>query len=335
MVQICVVSLGYQKCPCIQTAGLNLIAEYNLVLLNDYTGNCDVEGPTIICGNYKSSSSVEFCKEDRNGKLGAKSVTLEIKQGFNITSSGTVKLIVGSARFGVPPSRTIVKNSASGWQVGGESITLLQGSTGANVSQDTALIGKCDNIKIVVSDLSKQLSQLYMPENTLTISNKAITFNIHTVDCNGIAVFNISSPFNDCKDRTFYLDKNGIDVKLVVINIQDSKISQTDDWVWDTKFGVNQLPNGCQSILWNMHSAPSIQLKGTICGSILAPNGTVSTSGSNELTVNGALAASTLNFKGKIKDKCMIPIPCKETCDSSTSTTTTTTTTTSICKMHL
>ena len=296
------------------------MSEYNLIVLEDYSASCDVEGGTIICGSLNSNTNVKFGCGNNGVATNSKAYTLEVNKDCAVGSGGSIKVARGRACFGKRSGRTVSKKN-NNWCVDDTTIDLVDTSNDDPLTIDSSLDAKCDNISGAVIDLCKKLSDLSMNNNKMIEETNKITFNVGEVDCNGVAVFNIDSPFDRCKKNTiFYLVKNSIAVKFIVININNNKIIQTEGAQWDESSWDAILPNGCASIIWNMPKATSIQLKGEICGSILAPYATATGSSSNNVNINGVLVANSISWKGYIFERCIVPPICNNICNSSTTT---------------
>ena len=330
-------ALGDKMCPCIPSSNLQSMSHYNLIVLGKYSGNCDVQGPSIICGAYTSNSGVVFgINSGRSGVTG-KDVMLEINKDYSIGSNGDVEVKIGSVRFGVPPNRTIT-STGNDWSINSKKIILKQTSQNATASGDSSLDGRCTNLNNMVSDVSKELVQLSMSANRVTTAGDKINFNVNATDCNGVAVFHINSPFGSCDGtKKFYLNTNKFNVTLVIININGTSVNQTKSCSYDAAVWGNKVPNKCRGIIWNMYNANTVQLRGTICGTVLAPQ--AKATGTDGVNVIGGLVVNELSWKGTVDDQCVLPSPCAEICASNRTSTTTTAApivkVADICKIYL
>jgi len=280
------------------------IAKYNLIVLGNYSATGNVQGPTIICDSYLTNSTANFCTSNGSSTYNVADLYLLVNNnyegGTTINAAGILKC--GSASFGNPPNRTIT-HIGDEWTINGKYLKLEKTTDGGTITVSSSLNAKCLDLKNVVVELSQQLSQLSMPENTVNISGNYIYFNVYSVDCNGVAIFNLNASFTLCTSSlAFNLMIYTSNVSFIVINTADSNVTQTqncmsssNNTLWQDKVaGIDM----CQRTLWNMYQATSAVIGNTICGTLLAPNAivsTVPTLSRSGITVNGGLIVNSIS----------------------------------------
>ena len=303
---------------CIWSSFISYLSEYNVITFEDFKTSSDVEGRTIVCGNFLTTSAT-FGNQLPKSTFNPLTYSLEIN-GSTTKSGGTINVDTGSVALSPYPSNRIVKkpNTNNQYTVDNQiTFVLNQGNANATVRIDETLPRRCASIVSNIKELSAALSQL-TPNNNVTIPSQQpgpLNFDVYTVDGNGVAVFNVSikDVFDNSKVQQMEIIPKNSNIQLVVVNVYGLSASWSGSnfvgsWLNDADFGRSRT-------IWNFYQAVSLTLNPNMRGVVIAPYAVVST-GSN---VDGAIAAKTLYAGGEVH----LPLLTVPTCASTTTQTTT------------
>jgi choice-of-anchor A domain-containing protein len=119
---------------------------------------------------------------------------------------------------------------------------------------------------------------------------------VNTVDCNGIAVFNLSASavFGVTNNRVQILNQIA-GINLVVINL--SGLSVSLDASMDNNVGWLSSTSGLAGTIWNFYQADSLEFSSTTYGGILAPLASVT---SNNQVLNGVFVINSFSTQSEV-----------------------------------
>ncbi len=301
---------------CIPSSYSSYMSEYNVITLADFKTSSDVEGRTIVCGNFFNGAT--FANQLSQATFNPLTYTLEIN-GSTI-NPGSININCGSVALGPYPSNRYVQtvNNANQYTIDNHlTCTLNQAGKGAKVQSDPTLPSRCNAIISSIINLSITLSQL-PPNNNVTIPSGQpgpLNFNVNNVDANGVAVFNVSlsAVFNNNNVQQIQLNPLNSNLQLVVINVYGSSATWSSGNLVGSWF--DSVTTGRSHTIWNFYQATSLTLNNDIKGAVLAPYAVVST-GSN---VDGAIAVKTLYAGGEVH----LPLMTFPNCTSTSTSTAT------------
>lgn len=304
--------------PCISASYLSYMSEYNVITLENFKTSSDVEGRTIVCGDFLTTSAT-FGNQLPKTTFNPFTYTLEIN-GATTQSGGTINIDTGSVALSPYPADRFVKkpNTNNQYTVDKQiTFVLNQGNPNATVRVDETLPRRCATIVSSIKQLSATLSQM-LPNNNVTFPSEQpgpLNFYVTNVDANGVAVYNVSikDVFGNSKVQQMEIIAKNTNIQLVVINVYGSNARWSGsnfvgNWLNNGEFGRSHT-------IWNFYQAESLDLSPNMRGAVLAPYAVVTT-GSN---VDGAIAAKTLYAGGEVH----LPVLTTPTCASTTVQTTT------------
>ena len=294
------------------------MSEYNVITLEDFKTSSDVEGRTIVCGNFLTTSAT-FANQLPKATFNPFTNTLEIN-GSTTQSGGTINIDTGSVALSPYSTvRYVQKPNTNNQYIIDKQITFVfnQGNSNATVQIDETLPRRCETIVSDIKQLSTTLSQM-LPNNNITLPSQQpgpLKIYVTNVDANGIAVFNVSSSdvFDSSKIQQIEIISKNAKVQLVVINVYGSSTRWSGsnivgDWFNNGVFGRSHT-------IWNFYEALSVDLNPNMRGAVLAPYAVVTTASN----VDGAIAAKTLYAGGEVH----LPVLTIPTCAPATTQTTT------------
>ncbi|HMO40510.1 MAG TPA: choice-of-anchor A family protein [Saprospiraceae bacterium] len=196
----------------------------------------------------------------------------QVKGGANLKYSGA---------FTPPPTNTITQINSTQYTVNGYSYNL--NTQGAQLFYDITLASRAAQMKSDLEAASTRLGQA--AANNTTSGN--LTFNVNTVDANGIAVFKIKA--SDIAQNANVQLNNNANANTIIINVTGTTVN----WTQGVNVNINQ--NQWSRILWNFPDATSISVN-SLKGIVLAPKAVFASNSANE----GSIAVKTYNGHGEI-----------------------------------
>lgn len=272
-------------------SALEILRQFNLVVLGDATSSSHVHGRSYIGGDATSTSRAEF-GEDAKLAASAYAGTTVLGSLSNFTVNNGGLAVVGNATNG------IVNGGASRVQ-GNVSNVIFNGRAevdgaalgatfnGGRVADSTppsasSLDGA--DFRRALSDESNSLKDRAANSKTLR-QGKVLVFDA-TPDADGVAVFSVDS-LAGVSEFSF---KVGSDTRSVLINCG---IASAD-------LAINFLGGSAQSLggklLWNFYDATALNFGAQWGGTILATDAVVT----NTADIEGTVVARTMTINGEI-----------------------------------
>lgn len=252
------------------------LQSYGLITIDDLNTNSDVHYNVFVGRNLiKYPGGGDFLGPDgvfTQATQRSLEVAGQVMSGANLKYSGA---------FSPSPTNTIVKTNATQYKVNGYSYNL--NTSGAKLFYDYTLADKAAKIK---SDLEAASAKLGTATANNTTSGN-LTFNVNTVDANGIAVFNIAS--TDIAQNATVQVNNTANANTIVINVSGTNVN------WASGVNVNINQNLWSKVLWNFPNATNISVS-SLKGIVLAPKAVFTSNSANE----GSIAVKTYNGNGEI-----------------------------------
>ena len=250
-------------------AGLDVLREWNLVVLGDLQSSSEVEGRTFVGGNLSGNSSnynIKASTPSTNGQPGL-TVVGNVIGGTKNLNNGSGAIIGG--------------NVDSGFNLNGAAQTVKVGGTikNTNVNQNTVQSGLGGSNPAFVQNLQQDRSLLttsmtglshdlgqLTQNSSFTIAGNRGTFNA-VPGADGVAVFNLTAAdLNKIGEIRFNL--NGADTAIV--NVSGAAINLNDNFLG----GTNNLG---QNVIWNFPDATTMNVSTAWGGSVLAPKAAATT----------------------------------------------------------
>ncbi len=266
-------------------AGVDILKEWNLVVLGDLNSASEVEGRTFVGGNLSGNSSNYYIAKDvapSEYDLPGLMVVGDVTGHHKNLNNGSGAIVGG--------------NVNSGFNLNGDPQTVLVGGSisNTNVNQNTVTSGLSSDPQFT-SDLSQQASQIETSVNSLayefstlstnsdfSVSGNRGTFNSQP-DADGVAVFNITSGDLDAIGEIQF-NTNGADT--VIVNVSGKNINLNDNFLGGTT-GLGE------NVIWNFYEAETLALSTAWGGSVLAPKAYAMTS--NYIEGSGVFASMAQN----------------------------------------
>ena len=257
---------------------IELLNEYNLIVLNDLTSTSEVEGKTLIAGDLSGTSNYG------------------IRLTQNDSSNGDALIISGDLVSG-----SIVNAN-------GQSIVIAGNNNGqVNASSVTSDASEYDFdlIKSEFVNFSGYLSELAV-NSVLTLpevgTNGAASFGVSSDIGTDVAVFNITSEefFNNNAIQQYDVNTNGQSPSAILINVSGEVIN-------DSNFSGNGVGNIVtdtfrENIIWNFFEAINIDLVKQLNGSLLAPFADLS----NATVIEGSVVVNNFDQDGEVHDSLFV-----------------------------
>jgi len=266
---------------------------------------------TVVCGSLINSKSATFGNMLPTQNFPATSYSLQINQ--QIYAPKGIDVNIGSVTFGCSPSHSINKKSTNQYSVDGYTINLKEGSSGATIVENCTLAATCQDITNSVQALSQELAALPFDSvhNTAITSQKSIKFAVNAVDCNGVAVFNLSaSAVFDQSIVNIQIDNNTAGINLVVINLSGATVTLASS----VNMGGAWLSSdyGRARTIWNLYQAVTLELDNSVQGCLLAPEAAVS---STRNAIHGVTVVKSLSTQDGVQPPYIVFPPNLTVCE--------------------
>lgn len=252
---------------------LSALKDYNVITIGDFSTNSDVEGRTLVGGNFTGSNSSTLGMK-LQGKVSSTDKVLSVRG--NISSGNPINLNAGSVEVG----GSILGNRKINYNGGG---SLLNGYT--------------TNFTAIVQSLEQASALLegYGANSTVIIpaaQPAAYKFNANP-DSNGLAVFSITGEglFGNNKAQQIEMNANG--ASSIIINVSGTNI------VWNAGNIVGDLTKDAlrDNVVWNFYEATSINFGAhNMHGDILAPLAHITSQG----PIDGSVFAKSITTTGEM-----------------------------------
>ena len=286
------------ECPCVALPQCKACPLYNVITLGNLTLKSSVDGRTLVCGSLNAKDA-DFARQVEEDTLPSDKYTLEVNARFRCKSS---KILAGSMAVStatVNVSR--IDEDSNLWQVDGQEIRLADadGELQPRVTIDPSLPDRCKNVTAELHELSAHLAKRPVtPENTVSPpsneSNGKFAFHVKKVNCNGVAVFNVTvdpnSPSFNLTGITISLP--AADIKLILINIVGTTIHLRNSMANDASSWLNLAGGGRARTVFHCPNAHSIKLLSHWYGALVAPSASVD---AEKFRIYGAIAVQSLN----------------------------------------
>ena len=249
----------------VSAQNLTGLSDYSVVVSGDLTTSSDIEGRTLVGGDFAGSNSSNLALRLQNN-VPSSLFTLQV--AGDIQSGNPINLNAGSIELGGSIGRRVNFN-------GGGSLVSNPG-----VSYD-AIFSQLDNASSTLANLSSN-STASIP----TGQPGPLIFNANP-DQNGTAVFSYggSEIFSNSNVQQIEIDVNSASV--IVINVSGTEIT----WNSGNKVGAFTDLAVRESVIWNFYEAETIDFQSrNFNGQVLAPNATVTTAGN----IDGSIYARNL-----------------------------------------
>lgn len=251
---------------------LSPLNSYSVITRGDFFTTSDVEGRTIVGGNFTSSTSSTFGSEFQ-GKVPASDKTLRI--AGNISNGNPISLNAGSLELGGSDNGRIIDYNGGG---------SLISNPGVNYS---AIL---DQLSLASQALAAKSANIF----SSAPSGQPGPFNIiATPDTNGVAVLlvNGSSLFNNEMVQQINLSFDG--ASEILINVSGNSI----DWLHGNLTGSFTDRNFRDNIVWNFYEATSIDFGSkNMMGQVLAPLASITAHGN----IDGSIFANSFTTTAEV-----------------------------------
>lgn len=254
------------------TAGAGIVNDWNLIVLNNLSGDGDdIEGTAFIGGNFVSSGSPVLAK---NLNAGAYAGVTTVAVGGNF-SAINVNMQAGNLRYGGTFSGNFNPNG------------------GGNRAQDGSIPG-------MVAGYASQLTGLSTFYRGLT-TNSSVTVPggqpapvIYTsgAPSGGVAVFNVAAASVFNSGLIQQIELNAGNASAIVINVSGTSVNYSNGNMvggWQTNFARTK-------VIWNFWEATSIAVNRNFNGAILAPFATLT----NSTAIDGSVFVGAMNQNGEV-----------------------------------
>jgi choice-of-anchor A domain-containing protein len=276
---------GDDICP---TASL-WMGQYDLITLEDFSSDSDVEGTSFVGGNIISSQSANFAihMTSLDPKLPGLEVAGSIADGspLNVNRGS---LVIGTG--------SITGSGPVPYKVGNRRINANAGNEGAKVRKDITLRDKAGQIERELKKWSIELNNLSAPNTYTRPTNQHGPFilNAKTKDINGVAVFWITANHLFGNDKVQQVElRNDVNAAMVVINVA----GKTINWNSGNMVGAFNNKSVRGTTVWNFFEAENIDFGSkNFMGALLAPLAHVKTRGN----IDGATAVRMLTINAEV-----------------------------------
>ena len=262
--------------------GLQVMREYNLVVLGDLTSSSEVEGRTFVGGNLSGGSSNYYIKGNKAPASTAPGLTVvgSVSGGTKQLNNSSGALIGGSMSSGLNlngSNQTVtIGGAASNINGSSGSTVKIGGAAGGNMNSNGGTIQsnlglpgfsaglqvQATDYALGVKDLSAYLAGLTPTEQVSFPLQNRIQFAPSTSN-GALAVFDLAdtSIFNSVGEIQFLT--KGFDTIVVNVGGTDAKIAKNF-------IGANAGLG--QKVIWNFYEAQTIDFgSNSFYGSVLAP----------------------------------------------------------------
>lgn len=286
--------------------GLQVMREYNLVVLGNLNSSSNVEGRTFVGGNLTGNSSDYF---KTNGKAVAPSAAPGLTVVGNVTG-GTKNLQNGSgAQIGGNLTSGLNLNGQNhNVTIGGNAKNIngaanstirIGGNATGNMNKNGATITSNTNLGSFAGDLQVQATDYAMGVKGLSAylagldATDTITFPLSNrvqfkpTTVGDIAVFDLASTdvFNKVGEMQFLAGA----YDTIIVNVGGTAASLTKNFIGNNS-GLGQ------HVIWNFYEAQTINFSGSFYGSVLAPYAAAT----NNNFIEGSAVFGSLNQNGEI-----------------------------------
>ncbi len=261
--------------PLASAQNLSALKTYSVITKIDLQQARDVEGRTLVGGNFTRSDSANFGIHMPSNTPGTDKTL--IVQG-NISAGNPINLNKGSLELGGSSNGRIVNYN------GGAGSGLI-----SNPSVNyTAIFNALDQASITLRNLT--------PNSTVSVpSGQPGGLNFNTVsNASGIAVFNVNG--------TTIFDNNnvqsiGLNIASGITDIVINVAGTTINWTNGNEIGNFATDLWRANTVWNFYEAESINLGARpFNGQLIAPFATVSSNNN----IDGSVYALNLNSNGEV-----------------------------------
>lgn len=276
-------------------SALDMLQQFNVVVLNNDTSTSHVDGRTYVGGNLTGGN---YAQHPATTPASAYSGLTVKGSASNVTVNSLGASIGGNLSNSTVNSgpATVAGNASS---VNFNGIAAVGGTTsgvnfngGTYANPATAIanaqaVANSTDFASTMQSTSDQLKSLASTGSSVTLSGNTATFNATVT--NGVAVFDLTGSENDIFSAgEFAFNLNG--ASSVVINTDVSNVSIA------ANFLANSAVDLASSIIWNFWNATSITINSQFGGSILAPQATLT----NNQNIEGGVYVNTLYQNGEI-----------------------------------
>jgi len=253
------------------------LGDFNAIIFGDATTSSDIEGASVIGGNFSGAT-----------------VYNNPTDGGNITQpAGYGALTV----FGNQTGNTNINNGGSAYIAGSHQTVNFNGGGGFYTAPPNTIA----DFQTSLNALSTQLAGLSATSTLPSAgNNEQITA---TPGANGIAVFNITAA-QLSQIPSYIMNLNGS--SSVIINVSGSSVT----------FNANDESGitGASNIIWNFYQATSVNLQTQIAGTILATGATVTNGNQIDGTLvaqsfNGNGELHSYGFTGALPGTTVVATP--------------------------
>jgi choice-of-anchor A domain-containing protein len=291
---LCLLALIAAPAGAMPLSALEILQQFNLVVLGGVTSSSHVHGRSYIGGDATSTSRAEFGEDAKLAASGyAGTTVLGSISNFTVNNGGLT--VAGNATNGiVNGGASRVQGNASNVifngvaEVGGAALgaTFNRGRVAASADSLSASASSRDgtDFRRVLNDESDSIRNRAANSKTLRQGN-VLVFDA-TPGADGIAVFAIDS-LTGVSEFSFKL---GSDTRSVLINCG---IASAD-------LAINFLGGSAQSLggklLWNFYDATALNFGSQWGGTILATDALVT----NTADIEGTVVAGAMTINGEI-----------------------------------
>lgn len=251
---------------------LSALNNYSVITRGDFDTTSEVEGRTLVGGNFTGQNSVNFGIKLQN-KVDKTDPVLRVRG--NVVGGNAINLNAGSLQVG-----GTTNNRKFNYNGGGSQIN-----------------GSFSDVNIILQDLdmaSAALAKLGPNSNVLIPAEQPAAFKFNAApDSKGLATFSIkgSDLFSNSKVQQIELIANG--ATDVLINVGGANI----DWQYGNMVGLFTQNEWRDNIVWNFYEATTIKFGShNMMGQVLAPLASVTTSGN----IDGSIYANTLKTTSEV-----------------------------------
>lgn len=270
---------------------LDAMRDYNLIVLEDFRLNHDIQGSVYVGGNLTGGNMVG---SNQTTYTGASGLTV----GGNVMGTN-VKVKNGDVYVGGNVSGTIEVHDGGSAYIGGNaapgSVRLNGNQQGRRIetgsSNKPQRLEKSDFLALSSELDGRSAETTYSRDNVRDRNN----FRINVADLNndGVAVVDLEAGFFDAV-ASYGLYGAGLNaLDTIVINVAGKNINIDANWQFGN-FSSAQFASS--HIIWNFFEAETVTLSRQIFGSVLAPGALLS----NYTPIDGNVVAGRFNQGGQV-----------------------------------
>lgn len=255
----------------------DLLGYYNLITIEDFISDSDVQGKVFVGGNV-GPSAFEIGSSLQNN-IPQTETAVEI--AGNVPAGGDIKIQAGSL---VVDDANSFGGSVTQWNVNGRTVLMQGGNNGAAVTTSSSLTTKKNLLKSQLEALSSNFCAMGDTAASNTFSGG--TFTINAKDAEGRAVLNLAaSNVFEIQNQNMQLNNNA-NADFIIINLSGTSVTGAGG------INVNFQNSLYSKILWNFCDATNLNLQAIpFRGSLLAPLADVTKSGGD---FDGSVAVKSL-----------------------------------------